>query len=217
MSTPPLQPAHNAPTPPTPTTPQPHITYDGNPMHWDMNIAGQPKSAEVVATAKRPNTETYSDTVLENLPDKICTKICVTARVCTPQKNGNTTPISAPNRQFVMLPGPTSNLAQAWRVLQQLLRIKWPVGAHQSHVARLTKFTQLWYRLTRGSGNCTVGNNISGFAYFLFVFPVGYAGEPTYGSFVNNWHGRYDTIGHAGWFGLNRTVREECEHIASLC
>ena len=72
-------------------------------------------------------------------------------------------------------------------------------------------------RLTRHGGNCTAGrlengSVIPGIAYFLFIFPRGYAGEPTTGSFVNNWESR-GIPGHAGWLSLNKTVEEECTYM----
>eukprot|EP01052_Picozoa_sp_SAG31_P019021 SAG31_NODE_1370_length_8610_cov_2.897192_8_plen_377_part_00 len=72
-------------------------------------------------------------------------------------------------------------------------------------------------RLTRHGGNCTAGRLENGsvipaIAYFLFVFPRGYAGEPTTGSFVNNWESA-SIPGHAGWLSLNKTVEEECMYM----
>ena len=74
-------------------------------------------------------------------------------------------------------------------------------------------------RLTRSGGNCTVGphdrGGVPGFAFFQFVFPRGWAGEPTTGAFVNNWDSKDGSlIGHAGWLSLNMTVDEECTFMA---
>lgn len=131
---------------------RPHVNYDSNTMHLKLNTTGRPRSANTTTTTIQPSVGACNNAVLKNHPDKSCTKICDTASSSTQQKNNGTAPITAPNRQFIMLPSPTSNLTQARRVLQQLLRVKWPTSAHQSHVARLTKFTQLWYRIQKWHG-----------------------------------------------------------------
>ena len=76
-------------------------------------------------------------------------------------------------------------------------------------------------RLTRSDGNCTVyspanQSSISALAYFLVIYPRGWRGEPTTGSFVNNWgsHKKSEEIGHAGWLSLNKTTDEECRFMA---
>jgi len=74
-------------------------------------------------------------------------------------------------------------------------------------------------RLTRSGGNCTAGRanqtKVPGLALFLFVFPAGWDGEPTVGSFVNNWETpQLATAGHAGWLTLNKTADDECRFMA---
>ena len=66
-------------------------------------------------------------------------------------------------------------------------------------------------RLTRSGGNCTVSkhSSISALAFFLVVYQQGWRGEPTTGSFVNDW-----ATGHAGWLSLNKTATEECRFMA---
>lgn len=67
----------------------------------------------------------------------------------------------------------------------------------------------------RISNNCTAGPHATtmGRAFFLFMFPAGWAGEPTTGSFVNNWAGGA-RVGQAGWFSLNKTTDVECRLMA---
>lgn len=75
-------------------------------------------------------------------------------------------------------------------------------------------------RLTRSGGNCTAGllpptnqSKVPGLAFFLALFPRGWAGEPTTGSFVNNWDSHH-APGHAGWLTLNKTADDECGFMA---
>ena len=75
-------------------------------------------------------------------------------------------------------------------------------------------------RLTRSGGNCTTANltanetAVPALAFFLAVFPSGWNGEPTTGSFVNNWAGHTQAPGHSGWLTFNKTADDECRFMA---
>ena len=184
--------------------------YNDEATKPQFTSSGPPKSEEIHISASMPNLSDNGATTNGSAAGKCCQQYRAPASSCKQQENGPQTVKSVSTRQFVVLPSPPSNLAQARSVLRHLLNIKWPVGARQSHTARLAKFIAEWFGIQNRHGQHMPAAQMQCDIILKLIRPWELKDAVEHiARYAEGWHRTALTDTHV----LEAIIRQECERL----